>query len=276
MGNSIIDKAREHILIAAHRGEAGGNIPCNSLSAFEIAVRHGADILEIDITKSLDGELFVFHPGKEKQFLNSRKRLEFMKAANIKKFRLHNADGCVTTDRILTLDEFCEHFKNRCIVNLDKFWGAIKEITACVRRHNMQEQVIAKSNPTKHNIDMLEEIAYDIPYIPFVSEKDVVTDRLLKKNICLIGSEAHFTSDDSEVASYEYIEKMHKKNLIVWVNAIVFNYKTMESANHTDDVSLLGNPDLGWGWLAKRGYDIIQTDWTMAMRKYLMEKGYIK
>lgn len=53
-------------LLAAHRGVAGGNIPCNTLVAYEIALRQGADIVELDVARSADGVLFVFHPGMER------------------------------------------------------------------------------------------------------------------------------------------------------------------------------------------------------------------
>ena len=56
-------------LIAAHRGVAGGNIPCNSMAGFEAALLQGADVLEVDISISLDGTLYVFHPKKEPLFL---------------------------------------------------------------------------------------------------------------------------------------------------------------------------------------------------------------
>jgi hypothetical protein len=38
----------------------------------------------------------------------------------------------------------------------------------------------------------------------------------------------------------------------------------------------LGNPDYGWGWLAKKNFDIIQTDWLTQCDAYLKEKGYRK
>lgn len=61
----IQEKENENILIAAHRGVSGGNIPCNTLAAFDVALRQGADIIECDIAKSTDGKVFVFHPGTE-------------------------------------------------------------------------------------------------------------------------------------------------------------------------------------------------------------------
>lgn len=271
MNDIIRETAKSKLLIAAHRGVAGGNIPCNSMASYETALVQGADILEIDITKSADGELFVFHPGLESIHLRSDRLITDMTAAEVRELRYCNGDGVKTTQGVSTLDEVFEAFGHRCFINLDKFWDNIAEISACVRRHKLQDRVIAKSHPADECIELLEQVAPDIPYLPFLWNEDDCTDELLKKNIRFIGTEAHFSDDDSEVASAEYLDKMHKQNLIVWANAIVFNYKTVESAGHTDDISVTGNPDEGWGWLAKRGFDIIQTDWVLPMRMYLEE-----
>ena len=40
---------------------------------------------------------------------------------------------------------------------------------------------------------------------------------------------------------------------------------------HSDDVSVTGETEKGW--LADRGYDIIQTDWTLALKTYLEKTG---
>jgi glycerophosphoryl diester phosphodiesterase len=101
-----------------------------------------------------------------------------------------------------------------------------------------------------------------------------VHEEIKRRNINYIGSEVLFDNDDCEVCSDEYIEKLHNDNLIVWANAIVYNYKDVISSDHTDDVSVLGNPDYGWGWLAKKNFDIIQTDWLTQCDAYLKENGY--
>lgn len=45
---SIIElRKKTGVLVAAHRGTSGGNIPPNSIAAFDIALKEGADILEI-------------------------------------------------------------------------------------------------------------------------------------------------------------------------------------------------------------------------------------
>jgi glycerophosphoryl diester phosphodiesterase len=48
-------------LIIAHRGAWDGAIPQNSLEAFERAVAAGADAIELDVRRTLDGRLVVVH-----------------------------------------------------------------------------------------------------------------------------------------------------------------------------------------------------------------------
>ena len=57
---------------AAHRGVCGANVPCNSILAYQIALAQGAEVVEIDVSKSKDGKYFVFHPWMEPQFLKSK------------------------------------------------------------------------------------------------------------------------------------------------------------------------------------------------------------
>jgi glycerophosphoryl diester phosphodiesterase len=47
-------------LVIAHRG-AWGELPENTLEAFEHAVRLGADMVELDVRRTADGHLIVYH-----------------------------------------------------------------------------------------------------------------------------------------------------------------------------------------------------------------------
>jgi len=52
--------ARAAPLVIAHRG-ASGERPENTLSAYELAVAQGADMIEIDLHRSADGETVITH-----------------------------------------------------------------------------------------------------------------------------------------------------------------------------------------------------------------------
>lgn len=51
MNNTLHLFNNDAVQIAAHRGTAGANIPCNTITAFDIALRGGASILEMDLLK---------------------------------------------------------------------------------------------------------------------------------------------------------------------------------------------------------------------------------
>lgn len=256
-------------LIAAHRGACGGNIPCNTIASFDAAIAQGADIIELDVSQSSDGKLFVFHPGMEKPHLNCEKLLSELTASEIEKLRYMNFDSVYTQFGISRLEEVLEHLKGRCIVNIDKFWDNIEPVTKLIRELGMQEQVLVKTGPVKEQIDLIEKTASDIPYMLVIRHNDEITDEMLKRPLNYVGVEALFSEDTEPIAAKEYIDKMHKKNLIVWGNAIVYDINDVIAGGHNDDISAAGNPDGGWGWLIDRGYDIIQTDWIMMLKAYM-------
>src|SRR5699024_7689259 len=61
--------AEKPFLIMAHRGTWGGNVIENTRQAAELAVRSGADIVELDVCRSVDGVFYLYHDGSEAQLL---------------------------------------------------------------------------------------------------------------------------------------------------------------------------------------------------------------
>ncbi|MBR6709078.1 MAG: glycerophosphodiester phosphodiesterase family protein [Clostridia bacterium] len=265
--------AADRILLAAHRGVSGGNIPCNTLEAYEIALRQGADIVEIDIAVTADRSLYVFHPGMERPHLDHQTAIKEMQAEEVLPLRYGNQDMAKTEYKISTIDEVFSLLKGRCIINIDKFWTAMPEITEAVRRHGLTDQVIVKTAADPKYFRMVEEIAPELPYMPIVSETDTCCEMLRGMKLNYIGAEVLFRTELSDTAQPEYIERMHKMGLLLWANAIIYNYKSVLAAGHSDDYSLTRDPEQGWGWLADHGYDIIQTDWTLPARLFLEETG---
>ena len=161
MQSKFHDKAKENIMVVAHRGVAGGNIPCNTLASYEIALKQGADMIEIDVSRSLDGELFIFHPSMEHAHLNKLLFLPTLPFSVIKKLHYVNCDNTPTQFCISSLDDFLEQFKGRCFINVDKFWSNPEKIYQTIKRHGMVEQTLVKSkvnnNVIKVPIDRINE-----------------------------------------------------------------------------------------------------------------------
>lgn len=266
----LYQTAQEHRLIVCHRGVTGGNIPCNTLPAFEIALLQGADMLETDISRTADGELVIFHPRMEPRHLNEACSIPEMPWEEVSQLRFINMNHTPTQFGILKLDEFLEHFKNRCYINLDKFWGAPAEIYKAVKRHDMIDQVLVKSPPTDEVLTVLEQIGPDVPYMPVIYEGSPLPHKLLiEKNINYVGVEVVYPNEDSTFATEEFVENLQKDKKLVWVNSIIYNTKKQLSGGHSDDTAFTVSMDHGWGWLADKGYDLIQTDWPGMLIDYL-------
>lgn len=255
--------------LAAHRGVCGANIPCNTLAAYKIALDQGADVVEIDVTKSRDGEFFVFHPGMEPVFLNCGKYIPEMTAAEVRELPLLNQDRTPTHYRVPTLQEVFALLKGRAYINVDKFWMDVPGITREIRRAGVEKQVIVKTPVEEEALNQVERYAPDLMYCAVAWHKDEISEKLLKRDISYIGIEALFDLEADEIISDDYIRWLHDRGLLLWVNSIVYNEREVISALHTDDAAVTGDPDFGWGWLVEKNVDFIQTDWLASLKKYL-------
>ncbi len=268
MFNDVRDILRDKPLIAAHRGVCGGNIPCNTIEAFDIALRQGADIIELDVTRSKDGKMHVFHPGKESVHLYSPVSIKKMHSSAVDQMHFVNMDRTLTQFPVVRLEEALEHLRGRCYINVDKFYMYIPELSQIIRDMKMQDQVIVKTFDTPAEFKAVEEYAPDIPYM-VVTHQDNFSDDLIRRHLRYIGTEVLFEKDTHELAQKKYLDYMHEKKLLVWVNSIVYDYLEVLSGGHNDDISIMGHEKEGWGWLMERGYDIIQTDWTLPLYLYM-------
>ena len=273
MNFDLFEKAKENIIIVAHRGACGGNIPCNTLTAYEIALKQGADMIEVDVSRSRDDKLFIFHPGMEEDHFNKKMNFKRMKFEKIAKERYVNFDNSVTQFGVATFDDFLEQFKGRCFINIDKFWDNPEMIYKAIKRHNMLEQVLVKSSLSHKIIKTVEDFCPDVAFMPIVRDKHPYHQELMKRNINYIGAEVLFEKESSYMADPEFIDMMHRDGKLVWVNSIIYDYKEQLAGGHSDDTAFTVSEDYGWGWLADKGYDMIQTDWALMLINYLKESG---
>lgn len=259
----------KEILVAAHRGVAGGNIPPNTIAAFDLALKEGADILEMDLFKSRDGEIFVFHTGMEPAYLDHHFKIETLTSEEIRRLRLCNVDLQETFIPLNSFDEILEHYKNKGILNLDRCIHIVKDVMETVKKHDMMDQILLKSDPSDQSLKLVETYAPSVNYMPVFMEEDKASGKIEKMNINYVGAELVFEREDSPIAREDYMEMMHKKGRFLWVNSLVYSSRVKLSAGHNDDISVTGKPEEGWGWLIDKGFDIIQTDWTHHCVEYI-------
>jgi glycerophosphoryl diester phosphodiesterase len=230
-------------------------------------------MIEIDANISADGTLYSFHPGMEKIHLCKDCKLPELHDDEIRELRYVNYDRAPTEWGICTLDEIFERYKNRCFINVDKFWDHPEKISDLIRKHDMADQIVVKTAPSERLFDIIESYAPEIAYLPIIKKDEGLHEMLKGRNINYIGAEVLFDNESSELCSDEYITKMHADGKLVWVNSIIYDCRAQLAARHSDDTAIAGDCEFGWGWLADKNFDIIQTDWTLALRLFLENTG---
>lgn len=259
------------IIIASHSGLFCGPFVRNTITSFEAALAMDADMIETDIARTLDGQLVLFHEGFEKQLLRTDKKIAEMTYEELKQLPLWHTHAYESPYHVEKLDDLLEHFKDRCVINLDKTWTKTEQVVETLRRHNMEDQVIIKTAIKPELLEEAQTYASKIPFMAVVKDYSQL-ETLEKYGLNLHALELIFPTTDDKLVLPETIKAFHDKGLLLWVNAIVYNYKIELSGGLTDEISLLKGGEYGWGKLVDMGFDIIQTDFTYELSSFLKNR----
>lgn len=259
----------KRVLIAAHRGTSGANIIQNTIGAYENALLHGADILELDVIQTTDGDFFTFHNGQEPGLVGTDQDIRTMTTEQVRSLQFFNGMQERVKEPVNKFDDVLEHFKGRnCLINVDRSWFYWRDVIRAINRHGMHDQIILKSHATREELEILEAEGPDIQYMPILRDPAVL-EQVKQYKVNLFGAEVIFETEDSMFCSEEYIEQMHRQQIKLWVNAITLDDTTKLTAGHDDNRAILEDMDQAWGWLIDKGYDIIQTDWPLLLKTYI-------
>ena len=128
-------------------------------------------------------------------------------------------------------------------MNLDRSIGIIEPVMKMVRRHGMEDQILMKSDPSEQSLKLIEAYAPDIDYMPIFMEEDHASEKM---KIHYAGAELVFKTEQSPIVQEAYLEEQKKKGRVLWGNAILYSSRVPLAGGHSDDISLLEDPDQGW------------------------------
>lgn len=141
-------------LVFGHRG-AKAYAPMNTLPSFELAVEQGAEGIELDVHRSLDGYPVIVHDFHVDATSNGKGLVTEMTLAQLKALDAGAwFDPRFAGTRIPTLDEVFEAVGHQLFINVEiksespETDGVEKVVADCIKRHKMAERVIVSSfNP---------------------------------------------------------------------------------------------------------------------------------
>lgn len=268
----IADPARR-CAVVAHRGAWHG-APENSLAAIENAIVIGVDIVELDVRKSADGELFLMHDDTLLRMAGVDRDAETFTMAELQSIALRADDGgegrALTDQRIPTLKQALEIIRGRIFADLDlKDRGLFSEVAACAREMDAAAYVDLKTTVmTPEHVAWVK--AQDISGVPFMAMASF-TENSTSETLAVLSelkpfmSEIRFDHIDTIAANRGAFEAA---GMALWKNTL----DMANSGEWTDTVALV-DPDKIWGRLIDAGISAIQTDQPAALKAYLEKRA---
>jgi glycerophosphoryl diester phosphodiesterase len=132
----------DRLLVAGHRGGMVKGFPENSIATFENTLKHTPAFFEIDPRLTKDSVMVLMHDATLDRTTTGKGNLSDYTYAELKKFRLKDADGNVTSFTIPTLAEVIEWARGKTILNLDHKDVPLKMTAAIIRKHHAEAFVM--------------------------------------------------------------------------------------------------------------------------------------
>lgn len=155
-------------IIFAHRG-ASAHSPENTIAAFTLAIRQGADALELDAKLTSDGHVVVFHDQSVDRVTSGSGRVKDMKLAALRELEAgSHFSPKFTGEPIPTLDEVFQAVGNQTYINIEltNYTSLLddlpEKVAILVQRHSLEKRVLFSSfNPIA--LRKIHRIFQDIP-----------------------------------------------------------------------------------------------------------------
>ena len=291
---------RDHVMVAAHRAgsmQAGKTLYAeNSIAAVEGSIAMGAEIVEVDIRRSKDGEFVVMHDSWLDRTTTCKGEVAEHTLAELKTCRLVvEGTGIVTSETVSTLREMLAATKDRILINLDNKLevGDLLGMITVARDLGMAEQVIVKENLWNAQRIATVKAAMDaigggFQLMPILAD-DVVHDAAFAETVDrafsmraaeLINWRAgaeKLTETGGPLFSPRMRAMAVKGDWHIWADtyAIVNKPGGLLSGGRGDELAVQASlPRETYGFWAEHGATIIQTDEPKVAIDWLAAHGY--
>lgn len=159
---AFFDCVRENgSLISAHRGGPSSNFPENALETLKNTFNKATPIMEIDISRSKDGVLFMHHDRRLERVTNGRGFVNAQNWRDLSKLHLKDKHARPTPFRLARFDETLRWAKDTgALLQIDrKNMRSFKPILNEIKNQNAENHVIIIT----YNLDDAQYVASQAP-----------------------------------------------------------------------------------------------------------------
>lgn len=259
----------DYVMIFAHRGD-WRNAPENSLQAYQSCIDAGFDGIEIDVQMTKDSVIVMMHDKTIDRTTTGKGRVSDYTLAELKKLYLRSPIGVVTHQRIPTLDEVLELTKGKILIQVDK-WQPVKEkVVEVARQHGCLNQIILRGTKNSKEVadnygKLLEGLIY-IPVLVCKGEGDNEKLDDFMEHIKTPVISLSFKRDD--FPAIDRAKEIKDRGFRIWYNSLWAEF----NGGHDDELAM-DDPDNSYGWLLRKGANIIFSDHPFLLDAYLKKIG---
>ena len=267
----------DYVFVISHRAD-WRNFPENSLEAIESAIQMGVDIVELDVHRTVDGELVVCHDKTIDRTTNGKGKISELTLEYIKSRNLRAGHRAVTRYKMPTLAEALDVCNGRVLINIDKGINYYDQILDMLKERKMINQVIIKSSKSADDMkEFFSNHKKNMLYMPIINYNEKSWDKheqlfndYLASDLPMIAYEICWNSTLPN--EEEVFNKVLKSGKRLWVNTLWNSICGGKKADLEDDAAV-GNEEKVYGKILSFGASMIQTDRPAMLIKYLESKG---
>ncbi|HQD97825.1 MAG TPA: glycerophosphodiester phosphodiesterase family protein [Propionicimonas sp.] len=266
--NSMLERRR--VLISAHRGSGGGSIAVNTELGIRAAFLSGADLVEIDVSASVDGEFFCFHDGCEPELLGIEANLQTLTADEIDRLSYIWVDRPGRPARVEHLLPLLRKFKDTdTLFNIDRSWWRWPNALMALDGLYMAHQLLMKCPAWEDAaLQRLREFRVKFPFVPICATPDDVYRVVNDPQLNTVGVELISNTPQSPWFSPSVIEEFQSMGVFVFVNTVTLNTGIPLFGGLDDELAIAKSPDEAYGPVFELGVNAVQTDWPALVRDY--------
>lgn len=246
------------VIVMAHRGYSDV-APENTMSAFKKAYQIGADMVELDVHLSKDGQLIVMHDDTLDRTTNGKGKIGDKTLAELKTLDAgSHFSPAFKGEQIPTLDEVLIYAKDKICVNIEIKAEAVEDnpkpgmgieqkVVQAVKKYGMEQHVIVSSFSSKA-LATVKGFDRQIP-----TGMLIVTDGLFNQQLDSVGEVmADSVHEYNKFVSKSEIEKAHKVGIDENPWTEDDPHKMLELINRGVDGLITDRPDLALRVLAEK------------------------
>lgn len=257
-----------HVMIFAHRGN-WRNSAENSIQAFQECIDEKLDGIEVDLQMTKDSILIIMHDDTIDRTTTGKGRVSDYTLSELKSLNLLSPIGVVTRQKIPTFEEILLLAKDRILIQVDKWKPYSRQVIELARKYDCERQIILRTTDKKEvNTQKYGNLFANIVLMPvLVCKGTAVDDEKLNNFMSQYRSPVislSFVREDYPVLNR--IAEIQKAGYRIWLNSLWDTF----NAGHDDELALT-DLENSYGWLLRKGANIIFSDNPLLLKKYLIQ-----